>query len=257
MLSQWNDILLALDADSVRVYDWSDWRARGASAAHVALPHGGRLAEQVGCALAAKPRARLSFLNRVHLVVGNPWARLGILPWQAGLYSETAWEAYARAWFSARTQRGQWSLRVQDEKYGSARLSAALCAEVLDGVRQACAAAGWRLVSARDELSSLLSRHAAIVSPSDWCLALAEPNVVTCLFRENGAWRDLVMLPRTRENCEEWLATGALLSDLTIPKAVYIGGVNLPDLPKGAHLIEGWRTQPATACEDGGRGDQT
>ncbi|MFY3138347.1 hypothetical protein ACOTFF_14070 [Achromobacter xylosoxidans] len=248
MLSQWNDIVLALDATSLRIYEWADWRARGASAPYAVFPHEGRIEELAARALAAKPRARLPFFNRVHLVVGNPWACLGILPWQAGLYSQTAWDAYARAWFAARTQRGQWSVRVQDEKYGAARLSAALSADILAGIRRACDSAGWRLVSARDELSSLLSRHAAIVRQPDWCLALAERNVVTCLFRANGAWRDLVMLPRTRENAEEWLATAALLSDLTISNPVYIGGVDLPDLPRGAQRLEGWHTRLLPAC---------
>ncbi|GAB1847309.1 hypothetical protein MyNCGM683_21560 [Achromobacter xylosoxidans] len=257
MLSPWNEVVLALDAEALRVYEWADWQARGAEAAHVSLSHGGRPAEQVIQALAGRPKARVAFFNRVHLVVGNPWARPGILPWQAGLYTETAWDAYARAWFAARTQRGQWSLRVQDEKYGSPRLSVALCADTLAAIDHACGSAGWRLASARDELSSLLGRHTPIVRQADWCLVLAERHVVTCLFREDRAWRDLVMLPRARSNAEEWLATGSLLSDLTIPKSVYISGVDLPEMPKGAQLVEGWRGLPPPVRKPAEAGDQT
>ena len=254
MLSRFNnDMVLALGADRLRVYAGTDWRAQGDTAPCVVLQHEGRLDEALASALATRPRVRVPFFNRLHVVVGNPWARSAVLPWQSGLHSESAWEAYARAWFAARGHRGQWRVRVQDDKYGSVRLSSILCVDVLASLEKACKATGWRLASVRDELSSLLSRCAPPARQENWCLLWAERHVVTCLFRQNHAWRDLVMLPRVRDNVEEWLTTGSLLSDLTIPNAVYAGGLDLPAVPEGIQRLDGLCWRPASSARGNGQ----
>lgn len=249
MQSLCRDVTLVLDAETVRVYTKTDWCGQGAEAPCEIFLHGGQVAETVSHALAMQKPARLSFFNRVHVIVGNPWVHLIVLPWQAGLFSNAAWQAYARALFAQSRPHGNWRFCVQSEKHGRTRLSAVLCEDVLGAIEQGCQSAGWRLVSVRDEFSSLLRRHAALASAPGACFILAQRHVVSCLFRGASDWRDLVMLARTRNDLGEWLLGASLLADLAVPTSVHVAGLDLPELPAGFERLEGWTSQ-AVECGD-------
>lgn len=243
MQSLCNDVTLVLDAETVRAYASADWDAQGADAPCDTLQHEGQIAETLSRALALQKTARLPFLNRVQVVVGHPWSHLFVLPWQAGLFSNAAWQAYARASFAQSRPEGNWRFCVRAERYGRTRLSSALCEDLLGAVKKSCNAGGWRLTSLRDEFSSLLGRHAARASAPGACFIFAQRHVVMCLFGGDSDWRDLVMLPRMRSDVGEWLISASLLADLPIPESAGVAGWDLPELPAGFDRLEGWSSQ--------------
>lgn len=239
MQSLCNDVTLVIDAENVRAYASSDWCAQGADASCQVLRHDGDLPATLSRALAQRKQARLSLLNRVDVVVAHPWAQLFVLPWQAGLFSEAAWQAYARASFARQRPDGDWRFCIQAERHGRARLACAMSEDMTSIVRTCCKASGWRLIGLRDAMSSLLGRHGARARAPDACFIVAQRDVVTCLFRSEQDWQDLVMLPRMRSDVREWLLSACLLADLPVPANACVAGCDLPDMPAGFERLEG------------------
>ncbi|MGY6237749.1 hypothetical protein ACW910_09530 (plasmid) [Burkholderia ambifaria] len=158
MRSPWNNVIAVLDADTLRVWTNDGWRARRAGEPHVVVAHDGLPAEALAQVLGGLPKARLPMRNRVHVVVGHPWTHGVVLPWQDGLVSDAAWDAYARALFAARAQRGALRIRIEAGPRGRARLAVAACDTLLAALAAVTRAAGWRLVSVRDALSGVARR---------------------------------------------------------------------------------------------------
>ncbi|WP_247873452.1 hypothetical protein [Burkholderia sp. LS-044] len=212
MQSLWNDVTVLIDADTLHVRAHESRRARRTGAPLAVVAHEGRPADALVQVLAGLPKARLPMRNRLHVVVGHPWSHGVVLPWQEGLVSDAAWDAYARMLFAARAQRGALRILIEDERRGRARLAVAACDELLAALVDASRAAGWRLASFRDALSASLASHAARLVGDDFRFALRQPHVVTCIFRRSGEWADIVTLPRAGDRPDDWFAAAALIA---------------------------------------------
>ncbi|WP_232452808.1 hypothetical protein [Burkholderia ubonensis] len=213
MRSPWNDVIVVLDADALRMWKCAGWRVRRAGEPHVVVEHDGRPGDALAHVLGDLPKARVPMRNRVHVVAGHPWTHGVVLPWQDGLVSDAAWDAYARALFAARAQRGASRIRIEDGRRGRARLAVAACDALLATLADVSRAAGWRLAGFRDALSASLCAHADRLTGDDFRYALLEPRVVTCVFRRAGEWADVVTLPRAGgRRLDDWFAAAALMA---------------------------------------------
>ncbi|WP_244098168.1 hypothetical protein [Burkholderia ambifaria] len=241
MRSPWNNVIAVLDADTLRVWTNDGWRARRTGEPHVVVAHDGLPAEALAQVLGGLPKARVPMRNRVHVVVGHPWTHGVVLPWQDGLVSDAAWDAYARALFAARAQRGALRIRIEAGRRGRARLAVAACDTLLAALAAVTRAAGWRLVSVRDALSASLDAHAGRLSGDDCRYALLQPRVVTCVFRRAGEWADVVTLPRAGgRRLDDWFAAAALMAGQPLAGAAFASAFDgaLP-VEDGATLLDG------------------
>ncbi|WAS55606.1 hypothetical protein MK974_07485 [Burkholderia ambifaria] len=241
MRSPWNNVIAVLDADTLRVWTNDGWRARRAGEPHVVVAHDGLPAEALAQVLGGLPKARVPMRNRVHVVVGHPWTHGVVLPWQDGLVSDAAWDAYARALFAARAQRGALRIRIEAGPRGRARLAVAACDTLLAALAAVTRAAGWRLVSVRDALSASLDAHAGRLSGGDCRYALLQPRVVTCVFRRAGEWADVVTLPRAGgRRLDDCFAAAALMAGQPLAGAAFASALDgaLP-VEHGVTLLDG------------------
>ncbi|UEP22737.1 hypothetical protein LL999_07305 [Burkholderia ambifaria] len=241
MRSPWNNVIAVLDADTLRVWTHDGWRARRAGEPHVVIAHDGLPAEALARVLGGLPKARVPMRNRVHVVVGHPWTHGVVLPWQDGLVSDAAWDAYARALFAARAQRGALRIRIEAGPRGRARLAVAACDTLFAALAAVTRAAGWRLVSVRDALSASLDAHAGRLSGDDCRYALLQPRVVTCVFRRAGEWADVVTLPRAGgRRLDDWFAAAALMAGQPLAGAAFASALDgaLP-VEDGVTLLDG------------------
>jgi hypothetical protein len=230
--SLFNDVYVMVDAELLRAWAGPDANARGGGEPYFAAAHDGAPAAQLARALADRPRARLAARNRLHVLLAHPWVHGVVLPWQAGLCSSAAWDAYARALFEARAQRAPLSVRVAHAGFGRARLAVAVREELLDALTQTARAAGWTLTTCRDLLSFALREHAARIDAADCRIATLQPGALTCLFRRDGEWADLVTLPRQPgQRVSDLLDAAALVSGASAAGPVYLYGHDIACAP--------------------------
>lgn len=246
MRSLFNDAHALVDADDLRI-----WAGPGAcdrlGEPVFAGAHGGDPAGLLAVALAGLPKARAAGRNRLHLRFAHPWSHAAVLPWQAGLWSDTAWEAYAGAVFQSRALRMPLAIRIADAGFGHARLAFALRDDVLRASADATREAGWRLAACRDALSVALNAHARSLRDRDCCFVLAQRGVVTCVFRRDGAWRDVVALSRRAgQRIDDLIGAAALMGGHAADGARYLCGVDETCVPADggcAVMLDGPRAE--------------
>ncbi|WP_053077437.1 hypothetical protein [Chromobacterium sp. LK11] len=155
--------------------------------------HHGKPAEALAMLLGGVQRRRPAWRNRARVLLGYPWAHSQLLPWQDGLSGQRAqWRAYAQGLLRERGVGGELDIRLAPAAYGAARLAFAAHAPLLADLRAAARAAGWRLAGCRDLLSSCLQAHPRASASGG--LVLAEAGAVTCLWRGEGGWEELLTL---------------------------------------------------------------
>ncbi|MCS3804883.1 hypothetical protein HNO92_002380 [Chromobacterium alkanivorans] len=155
--------------------------------------HHGKPAEALAMLLGGVQRRRPAWRNRARVLLGYPWAHSQLLPWQDGLSGQRAqWRAYAQGLLRERGVGGELDIRLAPAAYGAARLAFAAHAPLLADLRAAARAAGWRLAGCRDLLSSCLQAHPRASASGG--LVLAEAGAVTCLWRGERGWEELLTL---------------------------------------------------------------
>ncbi|MGS0891653.1 hypothetical protein ACVBGC_03695 [Burkholderia stagnalis] len=226
MRSLFNDAHALVDADNLRIWTGPDACERLGEPAFAGA-HGGDPAGLLAVALAGLPKARATGRNRLHLRFAHPWSHAVVLPWQTGLWSDAAWEAYAGAVFQSRALRMPLAIRIADAGFGRARLAFALRDDVLGASAAASRAAGWRVAACRDALSVALNAHARGLRDRDCCFALAQSGVVTCLFRRDGEWCDVVALSRRAgQRIDDLIGAAALMGGHAADGARYLCGID-------------------------------
>ncbi|ARL38902.1 hypothetical protein BOC49_21765 (plasmid) [Burkholderia pseudomallei] len=144
------------------------------------------------------------------------------------MWTEAAWQAYARALFEARAIRLPLTIRVDYARFGRARLAFALRHDILGACMDASRAAGWQVVSCRDVLSAALQMNLPSMRERDFRFALLQPGVVTCLFRRDGEWTDVVSLPyRAGQRIEDLIGAAALMSGQPPTKLNYAAALDV------------------------------
>lgn len=186
----WNERTVLIEAEEAILLpdvasEGKRWRCR----------HHGKPAEALAMLLGGAARARPAWRNRVHVLLGYPWAHSQLLPWQDGLAGRQAqWRAYALGLMRERGIGGELALRLTPPRHGAARLACAADAALLGEIAGAARAAGWRLAGCRDLLSSSLQRYQRALAQDRRALVVAEAGAVTCLWRGERDWEQLLTL---------------------------------------------------------------
>lgn len=194
-----NDGFVLIDAERVWLAGAAD--AKGESVPPARACHRGDPASTLAELLAQLPKRRSRFLrlpSRLRVLLGAPWTYGALLPWQDNLWDDGAWRAYALAVLASQgveTRDTALHLCIESAGFGHARLASAVDAQLVERLQDSAMSAGWRIVQCRDTLSTAAARHARCM-PRDAVLALFEPTMLTCLFRQAGQWTDLTSLAR-------------------------------------------------------------
>ncbi|PRG18076.1 hypothetical protein C6Q35_27700 [Burkholderia multivorans] len=205
--------------------------ARPRHASVATLEHGGEPVAALVELLAqaggdGKRRGVLASLRRLHVLLGHPWLDAAILPWQDGLISGDAWQAYARVVLAEQGVKAPegMNLCIEAAGYGRARLCVGARVELMNVLVAAGKSAGWRLASCRDVVSASAERHVRRVGRNG-TLALLEPGTLTCLFRRDAEWRDLATLRLDAgQSLQEALGTLAVLSGRAMDERIHVAG---------------------------------
>lgn len=224
MSLSWTEHSVWLGRDRLLLAETSRWapqRLRASAEQRL----GGGIGPAVGLASLLGQPNRALFKPRVHLQLGSPWVRYGVLPWQDGLSRAQEWEQYARAML--RSQFGLptegWRLRVMAGGYGQPRLACAmdeaLHAELLDTV----ARSGRVVGRIEPSLSRVLLRYRAHWPQSDFALLLAEDGLLTLAFFAEARWAGVLVLNRSAD-LAGLLQQAASLLGLAVPQQVYLLG---------------------------------
>ncbi|MBU9193254.1 hypothetical protein KTD33_01770 [Burkholderia gladioli] len=204
MRSPWHEVHVMVDGAALRLLS---------GAAPITIDHEGDPAAALAACLDRLPRRRLAVLNRLHLVLAHPWAHAVVLPWQDGMLAESAWQAYARALLAERAIHDARRVRIEASPHGRSRLAVAAPEALIETAAGACRDAGWTLAGCRDLLSAALHRHAgALAAVDDARLALLQAGALTCVFRRDGQWRDVITLAWRGGRLRDVLDAAALMA---------------------------------------------
>ncbi|MGP3655592.1 hypothetical protein ACTU9R_01210 [Burkholderia gladioli] len=157
-------------------------------AAPITIDHEGDPAAALAACLDRLPRRRLAVLNRLHLVLAHPWAHAVVLPWQDGMLAESAWQAYARALLAERAIHDARRVRIEASPHGRSRLAVAAPEGLIETAASALAAV------------------------DDARLALLQAGALTCVFRRDGQWRDVITLAWRGGRLRDVLDAAALMA---------------------------------------------
>ena len=91
---------------------------------------------------------------RTRIVLADHWARYVVVPWVRALWSDEERLAYGRQLLSTAYGEaiGSWDVRISEAPPHAPRLACAMPAELVAGVREACAAQGGTLMSLQPQL---------------------------------------------------------------------------------------------------------
>ncbi|WP_207001675.1 hypothetical protein [Trinickia mobilis] len=197
MPSLWTECIATVDVERVSIVAFNLPRLRPGRdfCVPISEPHCGEPAAALSALLARVERRAGRARNRLHLLLGYPWAHAAVLPWQEALPNRQAWSAYASSVLSEQGAPGALRVAVEEGGFGRARLAAGVDDSMAALLMAAGTEAGWQVASCGDLLSATLARHAKRLG-RDYALALVEPESVSCLYRRNGAWIDAATLMR-------------------------------------------------------------
>jgi hypothetical protein len=142
------------------------------------------------------PRGRIKRADKLTVLLGYPYVKHTVLPWQAGLSESTDWQSYANAVFDA--QDGAVNLRrqvvVDPAPFGQPRLAAAADATLIEGLQALARLHKLRLASCMSLLTAAVQQHWDLLE-DDCVLSLPQPDALECLFRKQGAWQGVCGIP--------------------------------------------------------------
>lgn len=135
------------------------------------------------------PRGRLKRADKLTVLLGYPYVKHAVLPWQTGLTNSADWQRYANAVFDAQdgVANPQRQVVVDPAPFGQPRLAAAADAALIEGLQTLARLHKLRLVSCTSLLTAAVQRHWNLLE-DDCVLSLPQPEALECLFRKRGAW---------------------------------------------------------------------
>jgi hypothetical protein len=136
------------------------------------------------------PRGRLKRADSLTVLLGFPYVRHIILPWQSGLAKTEHWQEYAGAMFDEQYGGGShaWKTAVDPAPYGLDRLAAATDTALIQGLQSLAQVHQLRLISCVSLLTAAVQRYWKILE-EDCVLSLPQPAAIECLFRKQGTWQ--------------------------------------------------------------------
>ncbi|GAB7128695.1 hypothetical protein JCM19000A_32030 [Silvimonas sp. JCM 19000] len=186
--------------------------------------------------LSHAPRGSLG-LDQLNLILGAPWVRYAVLPWQASLKREADWEGYARVLLAQQygVATDTWRIRVAPGGFGQARLAAAVDQGLFQTVFEMARAGKLRLSQCEPLLITALNRHHARLKAREFALVLLESEYATCLFYQKG-WRSVITQPYAVpphqapdiEQLSALVRDAAVLGGETMPLHIYVTSSDVP-----------------------------
>ncbi len=145
--------------------------------------------------MAAQPRLPFRWRNRVTVVVGYPWARCIVLPWQSTFSGkDSEWKDYACALLRSHGINENVRISLPPPIYGKARLASTLDEKWLLKLNHTIVSNGWTLTSCLDLYSFNLKRHSQVMKCNSNNLVMIEPNVMHCFWSGEGGWEDVLSI---------------------------------------------------------------
>ncbi|CAD5203358.1 hypothetical protein [Pseudomonas sp. FEN] len=146
------------------------------------------------------PHGRLSYLERVTLLLGFPHVHYLVLPWQEGLYSPLDWQGFALALFSQQTDldAAQWQVAIDPARFGQVRLAAAVNNALVEALLALFQARHLPIKACTPLLVDALQRHWHEL-PRDYRFAVREPDALSCVFAHQGMPAQVCVLPLSQQ----------------------------------------------------------
>lgn len=204
--------------------------------------HDGDPIERLNHYLAAQPRLPLRWRNRVTVVVGYPWARCLVLPWQSTLSGkDSEWKDYASGLLRAQGVREDKRILLTPPSFGQARLASALDTNWLSQLHNSIVTHGWTLTECVDLYAFNLRRHSHVLKFNQKNLIMVEPNMLHCFWWGEQGWADMLSLQTSPEQAlENTVYVAEVLAEQPIGQTYYWLTVynSLPRLLQDdAHLL--------------------
>lgn len=126
----------------------------------------------------------------VRLLVSDHFSRYALVPWSESLVSDAERLAFARTVFKQLfgTMADTWAISLDDQPAGQPSIACAIDRDLLDSVREVCAANRLRLLSAAPLFSDRYNRHRRKFDARAFCVAHLEPGRMTLAFRGASGW---------------------------------------------------------------------
>jgi len=136
------------------------------------------------------PRGRLKKADKLTVLLGYPYVKHAVLPWQSGLSTSADWQSYANAVFEARDGAADppRQIVVDAAPSGQPRLALAADAELIQGLQKLAAQHKLRLASCTSLLATAVHQYWNVLE-DDCVLSLPQTDALECLFRKQGAWQ--------------------------------------------------------------------
>ncbi|WP_283150453.1 hypothetical protein [Silvimonas soli] len=178
--------------------------------------------------LAERPRGRIG-VDTLQLMIGAPWVRYTVLPWQDNLKRDADWQGYARVLLSQQYDVGTetWRVQVAPGPYGRPRLAAALDQGLYQTLVELARTQKLRLTHCEPLLTTAINRHHKQLKGKEFVLVLIEAEHATCVFWRSG-WRSAITLPFALvprpqgEDIAALVRDAAMLVSDFMPKQVYV-----------------------------------
>lgn len=168
--------------------------------------------------LSAQPRLPFRWRNRVTVVVGYPWARCLVLPWQSTFSGkDSEWKAYASALLRTQGIQEEVKILLTPPSYGQTRLASTLDEKWLLQLNHTIAAHGWTLTSCLDLYNFNLKRYSQVLKCNRNNLVMIEPHVMHCFWLGEKGWEDVLSIFLSPDkNLEDNLCIAEILADQNI-----------------------------------------
>lgn len=164
------------------------------------------------------PRGRLKRADKLTVLLGYPYVKHVLLPWQTGLAQTADWQRYANAVFDVRdgVANPRRQVVVDPAPFGQPRLAAAADATLIEGLQALARLHKLRLVSCSSLLGAAVRQHWSVLE-DDCVLSLPQPDALECLFRKQGTWQGVCgMAVAPDAALADNVAAAAMLSKATV-----------------------------------------
>ena len=181
-------------------------------------------------------RGRIRQLDSLTVLLGYPYVRHIVLPWQGGLSNTADWQEYARAMFDDQFGGDQasahWQIVIDPTGFEQPRLAAAIDAALLDGLRTLAQLHKLRLISCLSLLAAAVKRHKRMLE-DDCVLGLPQPGALECLFRQRGQWQAVCgMRTLPEDTLLDGMAVAAAVSNAVLSPPLLLASGTTADLPR-------------------------
>lgn len=150
-------------------------------------------------------RSKLPRLDTIQVVLGYPYTRYMILPWQDTILAPVDRHAYAEVMLGREYGMtvSDWYCKVSQERFGQAAIASAMRRDIVDELVAICQKNTLRLQSVRPVLIDTIDRYSGVLH-DDAVFVVDQSDAYEFAFRRHGVWHHAFSLRgagRTRDQC--------------------------------------------------------